>query len=72
MPLYRCVICTLECRYDRRLPALYPFCSQRCRLVDLGRWLNESYSIDREITPEEAAALRETGAADREPGEARP
>ncbi len=23
----------------------YPFCSPRCRLVDLGRWLNESYRI---------------------------
>jgi endogenous inhibitor of DNA gyrase (YacG/DUF329 family) len=23
----------------------YPFCSPRCRLVDLGRWLGESYRI---------------------------
>ncbi len=22
-----------------------PFCSARCRLVDLGRWLNGSYSV---------------------------
>jgi endogenous inhibitor of DNA gyrase (YacG/DUF329 family) len=22
-----------------------PFCSERCRLVDLGRWLDESYSV---------------------------
>ncbi|MDR3374676.1 MAG: DNA gyrase inhibitor YacG [Ancalomicrobiaceae bacterium] len=23
----------------------YPFCSKRCRLVDLNRWLNGSYAI---------------------------
>lgn len=22
-----------------------PFCSERCRLIDLGRWLNEEYSL---------------------------
>jgi len=22
-----------------------PFCSDRCRLVDLGRWLDESYGV---------------------------
>jgi endogenous inhibitor of DNA gyrase (YacG/DUF329 family) len=26
------------------LPA-YPFCSERCRLIDLGRWLGEGYRI---------------------------
>jgi endogenous inhibitor of DNA gyrase (YacG/DUF329 family) len=23
----------------------FPFCSERCRLVDLGRWLGEAYTI---------------------------
>jgi len=23
----------------------FPFCSDRCRLVDLGRWLSEDYRI---------------------------
>ena len=23
----------------------YPFCSERCRLVDLSRWLDEDYRI---------------------------
>ncbi len=26
----------------------FPFCSERCRLVDLGRWLNEEYRIPAE------------------------
>jgi uncharacterized protein len=25
-----------------------PFCSERCQLVDLGRWLNEDYRIPGE------------------------
>jgi len=24
----------------------YPFCSERCQLVDLGRWLKEGYRIE--------------------------
>ena len=24
---------------------LFPFCSERCHLVDLGRWLGEEYRI---------------------------
>jgi endogenous inhibitor of DNA gyrase (YacG/DUF329 family) len=23
----------------------FPFCSERCRLIDLGRWANEEYRI---------------------------
>jgi hypothetical protein len=23
----------------------YPFCTKRCRLVDLGRWLGEEYTV---------------------------
>jgi uncharacterized protein len=27
---------------------LFPFCSERCQLVDLGRWLGEEYRIPDE------------------------
>lgn len=30
----------------------FPFCSPRCRLVDLGRWLGEEYAVRR--GPEDA------------------
>jgi uncharacterized protein len=23
----------------------FPFCGKRCKLIDIGRWLGESYSI---------------------------
>ncbi len=29
--------------------ATFPFCSQRCRLVDLGQWFRGSYQITRGI-----------------------
>ena len=27
------------------LEKLFPFCSERCHLIDLGRWLGEEYRI---------------------------
>lgn len=29
-----------------------PFCSERCRMIDLGQWANEGYKIPVEINPE--------------------
>lgn len=26
-----------------------PFCSKRCRLIDLGEWISESYSISENV-----------------------
>jgi hypothetical protein len=27
----------------------FPFCSQRCKMVDLGRWLDEDYTISEPL-----------------------
>ena len=27
------------------LPSNFPFCSKRCKSIDLGKWLNEEYRI---------------------------
>ncbi len=38
----------LPCAYCGRRPAdpaWRPFCSDRCKLADLGRWLSEDYRI---------------------------
>lgn len=32
----------------------FPFCCRKCRLIDLGRWLDESYGIAAEEPDEEA------------------
>ncbi len=37
----------------------WPFCSDRCRLADLGRWLGESYRIPGERIGDGAAVLSE-------------
>ena len=31
-----------------------PFCSERCRLIDLGAWLTEKHAIPGEAAPDEA------------------
>ena len=30
---------------DPDRPKTYPFCSDRCKLIDLGRWLDGKYQI---------------------------
>ncbi len=44
------------CVYCRRKPvdpAWRPFCSERCKMADLGRWLTGGYSVPAEPAPEE-------------------
>jgi uncharacterized protein len=39
----RCPVCSATVK----LTALTtpPFCSERCRVIDLGRWLDEAYAV---------------------------
>ncbi len=30
-----------------------PFCSERCKMIDLGEWANESYKIPEKTPPKE-------------------
>ena len=39
----------------------FPFCSDRCRLIDLGAWLTEQHKIPDE-TAEEGEAIHSEGA----------
>jgi endogenous inhibitor of DNA gyrase (YacG/DUF329 family) len=37
-----------------------PFCGERCRLIDLGQWLSESYTVPVEkLTEEESQTLEQ-------------
>lgn len=37
-----------------------PFCSEKCRLIDLGQWLNESYTVPvQKLSQEEAEQLEQ-------------
>lgn len=40
----RCPVCRTIKRYDVTNPCR-PFCSERCRLIDLGQWLDEDYRV---------------------------
>ena len=58
-----CSICKEEFDFvykkGEQLPQYFPFCSSRCKQVDLARWLNEKYQISSstihdELTTDEA------------------
>ena len=40
----RCPVCKRIIPQDKILKTA-PFCSQRCKMVDLGNWLDEGYRI---------------------------
>ncbi len=42
----RCPTCRGEATRDGN--KAFPFCSERCQLVDLGRWLTEEYRVPDE------------------------
>jgi uncharacterized protein len=46
----RCPICGKPVKDDD--PNL-PFCSDRCRIIDLGNWASEKYVVPGEPLPEE-------------------
>jgi uncharacterized protein len=46
----RCPICGTE--FDPAQSTARPFCSDRCRTIDLGRWLGEDYGLPHVPDPE--------------------
>lgn len=51
---HRCPICKVET--DSQLHKDFPFCSERCRMQDLGNWASEKYVVSDPIFDEEEAA----------------
>ena len=51
--MIRCSICQREFKPEES-PAM-PFCSERCRLIDLGRWLDERNAMPLEPDEDERA-----------------
>jgi endogenous inhibitor of DNA gyrase (YacG/DUF329 family) len=44
----RCPICSKPVKNEPPRPgqrSYFPFCSERCKLIDLGRWLDGKYQI---------------------------
>jgi len=49
----RCPICKRDIPSDAASAPFRPFCSERCRLVDLGGWLDGTHRISRPVSEEE-------------------
>jgi endogenous inhibitor of DNA gyrase (YacG/DUF329 family) len=54
---HRCPVCRKvidrALREQGRREGFYPFCSQRCKLIDLGQWLDGRYRIISKFKTEE-------------------
>jgi uncharacterized protein len=57
---HKCPICKKPT--DSEKDADFPFCSERCRLLDLGAWAAEKYVVSDPIFDEEEIANAEPGA----------
>ena len=61
----RCPICKkpVESNPGSSTPKYFPFCSERCKLIDLGRWLDGKYQVPvvekDESVPETSDVVRE-------------
>ena len=47
----RCPICQVD--FSPEDTDAMPFCSSRCKSIDLGRWLEEGYSLPHVPDPED-------------------
>jgi len=59
----RCPICK---KAVQSTGADFPFCSDRCRLIDLGKWASGAYVISAPVTDAEEA-IRDRDPEDSEP-----
>ncbi|MGA2323502.1 MAG: DNA gyrase inhibitor YacG [Sedimentisphaerales bacterium] len=59
----RCPVCRKvmdeTTRQSSREGGFYPFCCNRCRMIDLGKWFDGDYRIPVEVRPEEAEDISE-------------
>ena len=51
----RCPTCERE--FEPAESSARPFCSERCRLIDLGRWLGEGYAVPGQPVEEQEEEL---------------
>ena len=47
-PLVSCPGCGAPCRYSRS-NRWRPFCSERCRMIDLGAWASDAYVVPGKV-----------------------
>ena len=47
----KCVICKKEVSPEAEF---FPFCSERCKIIDLGNWASEKYIVSTPVQAEDA------------------
>ncbi len=64
----KCSICGINYEFDynkeQPLPPHFPFCSKRCKAIDLGKWLNNEYRIRTIFTETEELTEIQSGFCD--------
>ncbi len=53
-----CPICSSAMPGDWSEYPDYPFCTKRCRLIDLGRWLGEDYRVPEKQSDDRSSPAR--------------
>ena len=62
MPRINCPNCKKDLVYQNIKDLLYfPFCSELCKLIDLGAWLDERYRIEEPISTEALSRIEKKG-----------
>lgn len=56
---HNCPICRKA--VDSEIDRDFPFCSERCRLLDLGNWAAEKYIVSEPLFDEEGEEAPEPG-----------
>lgn len=49
---FKCPICKKKIKKSEK-DSNFPFCSERCRLIDLNAWFEGDYKISRPVSDEE-------------------
>ena len=60
LPPYVSPLCHLRHEFLPEESLAMPFCSERCRVIDLGRWLDERYGVAGEAKEEDEEGSRTT------------
>lgn len=60
----KCPICKKEITQES---AFFPFCSERCKIIDLGNWASEKYVISTPVQADEESENDERDAPNGRP-----
>ena len=65
--IVNCPTCRKEVDYRQRARNPYfPFCSERCKLIDMGKWLEGKHKIEEPLTETASQPPEEAGQEEKE------